>query len=141
VHSRTRQPTVSLAPRATTAPRDELHRVIEQFAGRSPDRGGRHLCPGGIFARVASLPGWHLCPGGDDQRGGELAQAAALGDGADARLASRARLALGHGQRGALMARLVDRDIGAPAEGEPPVHVAYIVPLPIRANTAAQIRL
>jgi hypothetical protein len=93
-------------------------------AGRSPDRGGRHLCPGG-----------------DDQRGGELAQAAALGDGADARLASRARLALGHGQRGALMARLVDRDIGAPAEGEPPVHVAYIVPLPIRANTAAQIRL
>jgi hypothetical protein len=101
----------------------------------------RLTAAGGIFARAASLPGWHLCPGGDDQRGGELAQAAALGDGADARLASRARLALGHGQRGALMARLVDRDIGAPAEGEPPVHVAYIVPLPIRANTAAQIRL
>jgi hypothetical protein len=24
-------------------------------AGRSPDRGGRHLCPGGIFARAATI--------------------------------------------------------------------------------------
>jgi hypothetical protein len=51
VHSRTRQPTVSLAPRATTAPRDELHRVIEQL----PD--DRLTAAGGIFARAASLPG------------------------------------------------------------------------------------
>ena len=66
----------------------------------------------------------HLGAGGDDQRGGELAQAWALRDGADARLARGARPALGHRQRRALVARLVDRDVRVLVEGVPPVHVA-----------------
>lgn len=55
---------------------------------------------------------------------GELAQAGPLGNGADARLASGARLALSGRRRGALVARLVDREVGVRVEGVPPVHNA-----------------